>query len=82
MEHKIIDLNLKRRVKRLRQHPEFKVLNLNFEKILVDINFFRKNTRIIEKSEILFKKSIKKCKNYANSVILQQDFVEEFRKMG
>ncbi|MDD3419925.1 MAG: hypothetical protein PHE78_04925 [Candidatus Gastranaerophilales bacterium] len=82
MEQKVIDLNLKRKVIKLRKHPEFRVLKLNFEKILIDISFFKKNNKVIQKSEIIFKKLIKKNRNYVKSISIQQDFVEEFRKMG
>jgi hypothetical protein len=58
MEQKVIDLNLKRKVIKLRKHPEFRVLKSSFEKILIDISFFKKNNKVIQKSEIIFKKLI------------------------
>jgi hypothetical protein len=82
MHQKIIDLNLKRKVKRLKEHPEFRVLNLNFEEILKDIYFFKKHIGLIRKSDVLFNKMFKINRNYSKSVVIQQDFVEEFQKMG
>ena len=65
-----------------RKHPELRILNLNFETILKDIYFFKKNNKIIQKSEILFKKILRKSRNYSKSITFQQNFVEEFKKMG
>jgi len=82
MHDKIIDFNLKKKTYLLRTHPEFKILKLNFENILKDIHFFKKNNKIILKSEILFRKMIRNTRNYRKSIALQQNFVEEFKKMG
>ena len=82
MDTKIINFNLKSKTLLLRKHPEFKILNLNFEMILKDIFFFKKNTKIIQKSEILFRKIMRKTRNYSKSITFQQNFVEEFKKMG
>ncbi|MEI8377855.1 MAG: hypothetical protein WCF95_04870 [bacterium] len=82
MQTEIIDFNLKKKTHFLRKHPEFKILNLNFENIIKDIYFFKKNNRIIQKSEILFRKMIRKTRNYSKSMTFQQNFVEEFKKMG
>lgn len=82
MTNKIIDLNLKRKVNQLKSHPEFRILNLDFEKILHDINFFKKNSELIKKSDMFFSKIFRINKNYSKSVVIQQDFVEEFQKMG
>lgn len=82
MEEKIIDFNLKKKTYVLRQHPEFRILKINFENILRDICFFKKNNKIIIKSEILFRKMMKKTRNYPISINVQQNFVEEFQKMG
>ncbi len=82
MDTKIINFNLKSKTLLLRKHPEFKILNLNFEMILKDIYFFKKNTKIIQKSEILFRKIMRKTRNYSKSITFQQNFVEEFKKMG
>lgn len=82
MYNKVIDFNLKSRSLLLRKHPEFKILNLNFEAILKDIYFFKKNMKVIQKSEILFRKIMRKTRNYSQSMTFQQNFVEEFKKMG
>lgn len=82
MSYKVIDLNLKREIKKLKMYPELKVLNLNFEKILKDIYFFKSHLEIVQKSDILFNKIYKITKNYPKSITIQQDFVEEFKKMG
>lgn len=81
MKSKIVDLNLKRKVFNLKKHPEFRILNLDFEKILHDINFFKKNLYLVQKSDILFDKIFKLNQNYPKSVAIQQDFVEEFQEM-
>lgn len=81
MEDKVIDFNIKGKVVKLKKHPEFRVLNLDFEKILEDINFFKNNFQLIQKSEILFEKIFKKNKNYPKSVLVQQNFVEEFQEI-
>lgn len=82
MSQKVIDLNLKRKVKHFKMHPEFRVLNLNFENILKDVYFFKRHLKLIRKSDVFFKKIYKNSRNYSKSVVFQQDFVEEFRKMG
>jgi len=82
MPNKIVDLTLKRKVRQLKLHPEFKILNFDFEKILEDINFFKKHTGLIRKSDVFFSKIFKINKNYSKSVVIQQDFVEEFQKIG
>lgn len=82
MPTKIVDFDLKKKTHFLRKHPEFRILNLNFENILKDIYFFKKNHKIIQKSEILFRKMIRKTRNYSKSRIFQQNFVEEFKQMG
>ena len=82
MGNKIISFESRSKTHSLRKHPEFKILNLNFEMILKDIYFFKKNTKIIQKSEILFRKIMRKTRNYSKSITFQQNFVEEFKKMG
>ncbi len=82
MSQKIIDLNLKKEVKQLKMYPELKILNLDFERILQDIYFFKNHLAIAHKSEVLFNKIYKITRNYPKSVVIQHDFVEEFKKMG
>ena len=81
MNKKIIDFNLKKKVIKLKSHPEFKVFNLDFEKLLDDIKFFKSHSLIIEKSDIIFKKVFKINKNYSKSVMIQQNFVEDFKEI-
>lgn len=82
MQNKIIDFNLKKKAYSLKKRPEFKILKFNFENILKDVRFFRRNIRIIKKSDILFDKMIQNTRDYPKSIAIQQNFVEEFRKMG
>jgi hypothetical protein len=82
MDNKVIDFNLKKNTHFLMRHPEFKILNMNFGNILKDIYFFKKHTKIIQKSEILFRKMMRKTRNYPKSMNVQQNFVEEFKQMG
>lgn len=81
-QNKIIDFNLKKRTYKLKKLPEFKLLKFNFENILKDISFFQKNTKIIKKSDILFDKMIRNTRDYPKSIAIQQNFVEEFKRMG
>lgn len=82
MQNKIIDFNIKKKTYHLRKFPEFKFLKFNFENILKDVSFFQKNTKIIKKSDVLFDKMIKNTRDYPKSVAIQQNFVEEFKRMG
>jgi hypothetical protein len=82
MDTKIINFDLRSKTLSLRKHPEFKILNLNFEMILKDIYLFKKNIKLIQKSEVLFRKIMRKTRNYSKSLTFQQNFVEEFKKMG
>lgn len=82
MSYKIIDLNLKREIKQLRMYPELRILNLDFEKILQDIYFLKNHLGLVQKSDVLFNKVYKATQNYPKSIVIQHDFVEEFKKMG
>lgn len=83
MPKNIIDLNLRRKVRQIKKlYPEFRILNIDFEKVLSDISFFKEHSNLVRKSDILFNRLFKNNKNYSKSVLIQQEFVEELTKMG